>query len=93
MEKLLGLEMPDRVKWIRVMLGELQRINSHVVWLGTHAIDIGAMTVFFYCFREREEILSIFEFFAGCGCLPATSGSAGSRGTAARLPRRWCASC
>ena len=54
-EKLLGLEIPPRAQWLRVMLNELTRINSHLVWLGTHAMDIGAMTVFLYCFREREE--------------------------------------
>ena len=64
-EKLLQLEMPDRVQWMRVMLTELTRLNSHLVWLGTHALDIGAMTVFFYCFREREDILRIFEMFSG----------------------------
>ncbi len=64
-EKLLGLEIPDRAQWMRVMLTEMTRINSHLVWLGTHALDIGAMTVFFYCFREREDILNIFEMFSG----------------------------
>ena len=54
-EKLLGLEIPPKAQWLRVMLNELTRINSHLVWLGTHAMDIGAMTVFLYCFREREE--------------------------------------
>src|SRR5579862_10066468 len=56
-EKLLGLEIPPQAQWMRVMLTELTRLNSHLVWLGTHAIDIGAMSVFLYCFREREEIL------------------------------------
>src|SRR6266581_4647745 len=64
-EKLLGLEIPPQAQWMRVMLTELTRLNSHLVWLGTHAIDIGAMSVFLYCFREREEILKIFEFFSG----------------------------
>lgn len=64
-EKLLQLEIPPRAQWIRVMLTELSRINSHLVWLGTHALDLGAMTVFFYCFREREDILRIFEMFSG----------------------------
>jgi NADH-quinone oxidoreductase subunit D len=64
-EKLLGLEIPKRAQYVRVMLVELQRISSHLVWLGTHAIDLGAMSVFLYCFREREEILKIFELFAG----------------------------
>ena len=64
-EKLIGLEVPKRAQYIRVMMVELQRISSHLVWLGTHAIDMGAMSVFLYCFREREEILKIFERFAG----------------------------
>jgi NADH-quinone oxidoreductase subunit D len=64
-EKLLGLEIPDMAQWMRVMLCELTRVASHLIWLGTHALDIGAMTVYFYCFREREEILKIFEMFSG----------------------------
>src|SRR5207344_3249918 len=64
-EKLLGLEVPKRAQYIRVMLVELQRISSHLVWLGTHALDMGAMSLMLYCFREREEILKIFERFAG----------------------------
>jgi NADH-quinone oxidoreductase subunit D len=64
-EKLLQLEIPPMAQWMRVMLTELTRLNSHLVWLGTHAIDIGAMSVFLYCFREREDILRIFEMFSG----------------------------
>jgi len=64
-EKLLQLEIPPRAQWMRVMLTELARINSHLVWLGTHALDIGAMSMFFYCFREREDILRLFEMFSG----------------------------
>jgi NADH-quinone oxidoreductase subunit D len=64
-EKLLGLEIPPRAQWMRVMLTELTRLNSHLVWLGTHALDIGAMSMFLYCFREREDILRIFEMFSG----------------------------
>src|SRR2546423_3839168 len=64
-EKWLGLEIPPKAQWLRVLLNELTRINSHLVWLGTHALDIGAMTVFLYCFREREEILKIFEMVSG----------------------------
>jgi len=64
-EKLLGLEMPKRAQWIRVLLNELTRLNSHLVWLGTHAMDVGAMTVFLYCFREREDILRLFEMVSG----------------------------
>src|ERR1051326_7564672 len=64
-EKLLQIEIPPRAQWMRVMMTELSRIQSHLVWLGTHALDIGAMSVFFYCFREREDILKIFEMFSG----------------------------
>src|SRR6478752_823006 len=64
-EKLLGLEIAKRAVWMRVLLTELTRINSHLVWLGTHAMDIGAMTVFLYCFREREDILRMFEMISG----------------------------
>jgi NADH-quinone oxidoreductase subunit D len=64
-EKLLGLEIPPRAQWMRVMMNELTRINSHLVWLGTHAMDLGAMTVFLYCFREREDVLRLFEMVSG----------------------------
>jgi len=64
-EKLLGLEIPPRAQWLRVLLNELTRINSHLIWLGTHAMDIGALTVFLYCFREREEVLRLFEAVSG----------------------------
>src|SRR6184192_1694699 len=64
-EKLLGLEIPPRAQWLRVMMNELTRINSHLVWLGTHALDLGAMTVFLYCFREREDVLRLFEAVSG----------------------------
>jgi NADH-quinone oxidoreductase subunit D len=64
-EKLLGLEIPEKAQWIRVLLTELSRLNSHLIWLGTHAMDIGALTVFLYTFREREEILRLFEAVAG----------------------------
>jgi len=64
-EKLLSIEIPPRAQWLRVMMNELTRINSHLVWLGTHAMDIGAMTVFLYCFREREDVLRLFEAVSG----------------------------
>ncbi|WP_376789404.1 NADH dehydrogenase (quinone) subunit D [Thermoflexus sp.] len=64
-EKLMGVEVPLRAQYIRVILTELQRIASHLVWLGTHALDIAAMSVFLYCFREREMILDIFEMVSG----------------------------
>ena len=64
-EKLLDLEVPPRAQWTRVLLTELTRIQSHLVWLGTHALELGAMSVFLYCFREREDILRIFELVSG----------------------------
>src|SRR5438445_7660508 len=64
-EKLLGAEAPPRARVIRTILTELQRIASHLFWLGTHALDIGALTPLFYCLREREEILKIFEKYCG----------------------------
>jgi NADH-quinone oxidoreductase subunit D len=64
-EKLLGAEVPPRARWVRTILAELQRIASHLLWLGTHALDIGAITPLFYTFREREEILKIFEKYCG----------------------------
>ena len=70
-EKLLALEIPERAQTIRVLMCELQRTASHLVWLGTHALDIGAMTVFFYCFREREKILNIIEAASGGRLTPS----------------------
>ncbi|MGZ3716118.1 MAG: NADH-quinone oxidoreductase subunit D, partial [Ktedonobacterales bacterium] len=64
-EKLLGIDVPERVLYARVILAELQRIASHLVWLGTSALDLGAQSVFLYCFREREQILDIFEACSG----------------------------
>ena len=64
-EKLLGVEAPPRARVIRTILTELNRIASHLFWLGTHALDIGALTPLFYCLREREEILKIFENYCG----------------------------
>ena len=64
-EKLLAIEPPPRAKYARVLLTELTRIGSHLVWLGSHALDLGAMSVFLYCFREREELLKILEMVSG----------------------------
>jgi len=64
-EKLLDLEIPEKAQWLRVLFNELMRLNSHLVWLGTHAMDIGALTVFLYCFREREKLMRIFEAVSG----------------------------
>src|SRR5205814_1729333 len=70
-EKLLDVEIPERVKWIRVLLAELQRINSHLVWLGTHGMEVGAVSVMLYCFRERELLLNINELLAGFRLFPS----------------------
>ena len=64
-EKLTGLDVPARAQVIRVICLEMTRINSHLVWLGTHALDLGAMSVFLYCFREREFLLDMFEMLSG----------------------------
>jgi NADH-quinone oxidoreductase subunit D len=64
-EKALGITVPERAQTIRVLLTELTRIKSHLVWLGTHALDVGAMSVFLYCFREREQILDLYEAVSG----------------------------
>jgi NADH-quinone oxidoreductase subunit D len=70
-EKLLDLEIPERAQVIRVLFCELQRIASHMVWLGTHALDIGAMSVFFYCFRQREKIMNLIEAASGGRMTPS----------------------
>ena len=64
-EKLLGIEAPERAQYIRVMFDEVTRILNHLMWLGTHALDIGAMTVFLYCFREREDLMDAYEAVSG----------------------------
>src|SRR6476659_506651 len=69
-ETLLGLEIPQRVRDIRVLIAELQRINSHLVWLGTHGMEVGAVSVMLYCFRERELLLNINEMLAGFRLFP-----------------------
>src|ERR687891_1053950 len=70
-EKMLGVDVPERVKNIRVLIAELQRIASHLVWLGTHALEIGAVSVMVYCFREREALLNINELLAGFRMFPS----------------------
>jgi len=64
-EKLLDIEIPEKVKWARVILAELTRIKSHLVWLGTHALDLGAMSMLLYTFRERETIVDVYEACGG----------------------------
>jgi NADH-quinone oxidoreductase subunit D len=70
-EKLLQIEIPERGQVVRVLMCELQRIASHMVWLGTHALDIGAMSVFFFCFRQREKILNLIEAASGGRMTPS----------------------
>ena len=70
-EKLLGLELPERVGWIRILTAELQRINSHLVWLGTHGMEVGAVSIMLYCFGERELLLNINELLAGFRMFPS----------------------
>jgi NADH-quinone oxidoreductase subunit D len=70
-ERLLGLELPARVQNVRVLIAELQRINSHLVWLGTHGMEVGAVSVMLYCFRERELLLNINEMLAGFRLFPS----------------------
>jgi NADH-quinone oxidoreductase subunit D len=64
-EKLLGIQVPERAQYIRVMFDEITRILNHLLWLGTHALDIGAMTVFLYAFREREDLMDVYEAVSG----------------------------
>ena len=70
-EKLLDLEIPERAQVIRVLFCELQRIASHMVWLGTHGLDLGAMSPFFFCFRQREKILNLIEAASGGRMTPS----------------------
>jgi NADH-quinone oxidoreductase subunit D len=64
-EKLLGVEVPERARYIRTMFDEITRILNHLMWLGTHALDVGAMTMFLYCFREREDLMDCYEAVSG----------------------------
>jgi NADH-quinone oxidoreductase subunit D len=79
-EKLLDIEIPRRGQYLRVILAELSRIASHLVWLGTHALDLGAMTAYFYAWTEREKILDMFEMFSGVRMMPSWIVPGGLRG-------------
>ena len=101
-EKILGItdEIPKRAQYLRILLAELQRISSHLVWLGTSALELGAMSVFLYCFREREQILDLFEWASGARMMtsyiriggveqqPPDGGFDGVRTFIAQMPRR-----
>lgn len=79
-EKLLGIEIPKRGQYLRVILAELSRIASHCVWLGTHGLDLGAMTPFFYIMQQREMVLDLFEMFSGVRMMPSWIVPGGLRG-------------
>ena len=81
-EKLLGCEIPKRAQYLRVILAELSRIASHCVWLGTHALDLGAMTPFFYIMQQREMVMDLFEMFSGVRMMPSWIVPGGLRGDA-----------
>jgi len=85
-EKLIGLEVPRRAKVIRMMLLELSRISSHLFWLATHALDVGAMTIFLYTFREREYTLDLIEDYCGARL---THSSVRIGGVPLDLPKNW----
>ena len=80
-EKLLGIEIPPRGKYLRMLLMEIQRIASHMVWLGTHCLDIGAMTIFFYAMQEREKCLDLTEMMSGVRMMPSWIVPGGLRET------------
>ena len=79
-EKLLGCEIPKRAQYLRVILAELSRVASHLVWLGTHGLDLGAMTPYFYVWQQREYILDLFEMFSGVRMMPSWIVPGGLRG-------------
>ena len=85
-EKLLGIEPPPRGQMLRVMLMEIQRLASHLVWLGTHCLDIGAMTVFFYALMQREKLMDLTEMISGVRMMPSWIVPGGLRGDA---PNGW----
>lgn len=89
-EKLLGVDIPERATVLRVLLAELTRINNHLVWLGTQALDLGAMTVFLYCFREREALLNLFELMSGARMMTSFIRPGGLM---ADLPAGWVERC
>jgi NADH-quinone oxidoreductase subunit D len=89
-ERLMGVTIPPRAAYIRMLLAELQRLSSHIIWLATHALDIGAVTPFFYTFEEREKILDLFEEYCGARL---TLNSMRVGGQPFDLPERWTERC
>jgi NADH-quinone oxidoreductase subunit D len=89
-EKLMGVVVPPRAAYIRMILAELQRLSSHIIWLATHALDIGAVTPFFYTFEEREKILDLYEEYCGARL---TLNCMRVGGQPADLPEGWTARC
>ena len=89
-EKLLEMEVPEKATWMRMLLCELNRIHSHLVLLGTSALELGAISMFWYCFRERERSSTCSRWSPGGACTRATSRRAASRRTSPRasIPRR-----
>ena len=83
-EKLIGIEVPERAQWIRTLFAELNRIHSHLVYLGTSGVEMGAMSVFFYCLRERDTCSTCSRWRPACACTTATRSSAAWRRTCRR---------
>src|SRR5205823_2725286 len=101
-EKLLGLEVPPKATWMRMLLSELNRIHSHLVWLGTAALELGAISMFWYTFREREMVLDLSGIFAGmiltctttafastCRCSRKGTPTTATGSGSKRCRRRW----
>jgi NADH-quinone oxidoreductase subunit D len=87
-EKLLGIEAPIRAQYIRTLFDEITRILNHLMWLGAHALDVGAMTVFLYCFREREDLMDCYEAVSARVCMPPITAPGGVyRDLPERMPR------
>jgi NADH-quinone oxidoreductase subunit D len=83
-EKMLEMEVPDRAQWIRMLIAEWNRILNHLMFIGSYAIELGAITPMFYAFREREDIQHLLESATGGGCTSPTTSRAGSRSTCRR---------
>jgi NADH:ubiquinone oxidoreductase subunit D len=78
---LLGIEVPERAQYIRVMFDEITRMLNHLMWIGAHALDVGAMAVFLYAFREREDLMDVYEAVSARACTRPTTVRAASTAT------------